>query len=49
MQVATCSSGAVWGSVSCSKTLRHAAGGARDSNQSAYKNLPLYLELALEL
>ena len=33
MQGASCSSGAIWGSVSCSRMLQHAARGSWDSNQ----------------
>ena len=33
---ASCSSGAIWGSVSCSRILRHAAGGTRNSNQPPF-------------
>ena len=37
MQGANCSSGAIWGSVSCSGSLRHAARRSRDSNQRQLK------------
>ena len=33
MQDTNCSSGAIWGSVSCSRTLQHAGGDSWDSNK----------------
>ena len=46
-KVPVCSSGARWGSVSCSRTLWHAAGGAGKSNpqHSGWPALPLDVQL----